>query len=42
MTARELLRDHAAGDAVAGVAGGVGFLIIGFRVDDEGRASVAE
>ena len=37
-----LLRDCAAGDAVAGVAGGIGFVIVGFGMDDDRRAAVAE
>jgi hypothetical protein len=30
-----LFRDCAAGDAVSGSAGGIGFVIIRFRVDDD-------
>ena len=37
-----LLCDYAAGYAVAGVAGGIGLHIIGFGVDDDGGAAVAE
>ncbi len=37
-----LLRDYAAGDAVAGVARRISFHIVGFGVDDERGASVAE
>jgi hypothetical protein len=37
-----LLCDHAAGDAVSGVAGGVGLHIVGFGVDHDGGAAVAE
>ncbi len=36
------LRDYAAGDAVAGVARRISFHIVGFGVDDERCASVAE
>ncbi len=39
---RELFRDYATGDAIAGVSGGIGFLVVGFGVDDEGCSSVAE
>ena len=42
MPASSLLRDHAAGDAVAGVAGGIGFVVVGFGVDDDRGAAVAE
>jgi len=38
----ELFGDHAAGDAIAGVAGGIGLHIIGFGVNDDGGATVAE
>src|SRR5580700_7770283 len=38
----ELLGDYAAGDAIAGVAGGIGLHVIGFGVDDNRRAAVAE
>jgi len=40
--ARKLLRDYAAGDAVAGVAGGIGLHVVGFGVDDDRGAAVAE
>ena len=38
----ELLCDFSAGYAVAGVAGGIGFVIVGFGVDDDRGAAVAE
>ncbi len=38
----KLLRDHAAGDAIAGVARGVGLHVVGFGVDDDCSASIAE
>jgi hypothetical protein len=38
----QLLRDYTAGDAVAGGAGGIGLVVIGFGVDDDGGAAVAE
>jgi hypothetical protein len=37
-----LLCNHAAGDAVAGVTRGIRFVVIGLRVDHDGRAAVAE
>ena len=37
-----LLCDYAASDAIAGVAGGVGFVVVGFGVDDDRGAAVAE
>jgi hypothetical protein len=37
-----LLLDDAAGDAVAGVAGGVGHEVVGLGVDDQGGAAVME
>jgi hypothetical protein len=37
-----LFCDYAAGYAVAGVAGGIGLHVVGFGVDYEGRAAVAE
>lgn len=37
-----LLCDCAAGDAVSGVARGVGLHVVGFGVDDDGGAAVAE
>ena len=37
-----LLCDRAAGYAVTGVAGGIGFIVIGLGVDDDGGAAVAE
>jgi len=37
-----LRRDQAAGDAVAGVAGGVGLHVVGLGVDHEGYAAIAE
>ncbi len=37
-----LLRHYAAGDAVAGVAGGIGLHVVGLGVDDDGGAAVAE
>ena len=37
-----LLRDCAAGDAVSGVAGGIGLHVISLGVDDDGGAAVAE
>jgi len=37
-----LLRNHTAGNAVAGIARGIGFLVVGLGVDYEGCASVAE
>ena len=42
MYALALLRNHAAGDAVACVAGRIGFLIVGFGVDYKRGASVTE
>jgi hypothetical protein len=39
---RILLCDHAAGDAVAGISGGIGFIVVGFGVDDDGCATVGE
>ena len=42
MTKENLLRDYAAGDAVAGSAGGIGLIVVGFGVDDDGSAAVAE
>src|SRR5258705_9221365 len=36
------LFDNAAGDAVAGVSGWIGLLIVGIGVDDERQAAVAE
>jgi len=39
---RELLCDNAAGDAVAGVAGRIGLVVVGFGVDYDGGAAVAE
>jgi hypothetical protein len=39
---RRLFCDYAAGDAVAGVAGGIGLHVVRFGVDDEGGAAVAE
>src|SRR5580658_1851734 len=38
----ELLCDFSAGYAVAGVARGIGFVIVGFGVDDDRGAAVAE
>jgi len=38
----KLFCDHTASDAVAGVAAGIGLHVIGFGVDDEGGAAVAE
>jgi hypothetical protein len=38
----DLLCDRAAGDAVAGVAGGIGLHVVGFGVDDDAGAAVAE
>jgi len=40
--ADSLLRDYAAGDAVAGVAGGIGLHVVGFGVDHDRRAAVAK
>src|SRR5271170_4182560 len=40
--AASLLCDYAAGYAVAGVAGGIGLHVVGFCVDDDRRAAVAE
>jgi len=37
-----LLCDHAAGDAIAGVARGVGLVVVSFGVDHDGGATVAE
>src|SRR5580698_2903335 len=37
-----LLCDHAAGYAVAGVAGGIGLHVVGFGVDDDRGPAVAE
>src|ERR1700751_721198 len=37
-----LFLDDAAGDAVSGVAGGVGHEVVGFGVDDQGGATVVE
>src|ERR1700748_2846577 len=37
-----LLFDDTAGDAVAGVAGGVRHEIVGLRVDDQGRSAIVE
>lgn len=37
-----LLCDYAAGYAVAGVAGGIGLHVVGFGVDDDCGAAVAE
>jgi len=37
-----LLCDYAAGDAISGSAGGVGLVIVGFGVDNDGGAAVAE
>ena len=37
-----LLCDHAAGDAVAGVARGIGLHVVGFGVNDDRGAAVAE
>ena len=36
------LRNYAAGDAVAGITGWIGFLIVGLGVDDDGQAAVTE
>jgi hypothetical protein len=38
---QKLFRDHSARDALSGVACGVGFLVVGFGVDDQSRAPVA-
>jgi hypothetical protein len=38
----ELLRYYAAGDAVAGVSGGIGLHVVSFGVDDDGGASIGE
>ena len=38
---QKLLCDYAAGDAVAGIACGVGLLVVGFRMDNDRCASVA-
>src|SRR6266404_1020677 len=40
--AQRLLRNCAAGDAVAGVARGVGLLVVGLRVDHKRCSAVAE
>src|ERR1700690_2287646 len=40
--ASKLLRDDAAGDALAGIARGVGLHVIGLGVNDDGCAPVAE
>jgi hypothetical protein len=37
-----LLRDHTAGDAVAGVAGGIGLHVVGLGMDYDRSAAVAE
>jgi hypothetical protein len=37
-----LFCNHSAGYAVAGVAGGIGFVVVGFGVDDDSGAAVAE
>ena len=37
-----LLRNCAAGDAISGSAGGIGRIVVRFRVDDDRSASVAE
>ena len=42
MTQKVLLRDYAAGYAVAGVAGGIGLHVVGFGVNDDCGAAVAE
>ncbi len=42
LTSAVLLRDHAAGNAVARVAGGIGLVVVGFGVDDDCGAPVAE
>jgi len=42
ITPQNLLGDYAAGDAVAGSAGGIGLVVIRFRVDDDCGATVAE
>ncbi len=38
----DLLRDYAAGDAVAGVAGGISLHVVGSGVDDDRGTAVAE
>jgi len=38
----DLLRDYAAGDAVAGVSGGISFHVVSFGVNDDCGASVGE
>ena len=38
----DLFCDYAAGDAVAGVAGGIGLQVVGFGVDHDRGAAVAE
>ena len=42
MPLRELFCDHTTGDAIAGVAGGIGLHIVGFRVDYDRRPAIAE
>src|SRR6266404_9933071 len=42
MPAQRLLLNYAAGDAVAGVARGVGLLVVGLRVDHKRCSAVAE
>jgi len=39
---KTLLHDRAAGDAVAGTAGGIGFHVVSFGVDDDGSATIGE
>ena len=42
LESKNLFRNHAAGDAVAGSASGIGFVIVGLGVDDDGGTAVAE
>jgi hypothetical protein len=37
-----LFRNRAAGDTVARIPGGIGLLVVGFRVNDNRRSTIAE